>query len=404
MNYPIHFLKLWFVLVVVMAACGIAINAIIDPYGLWDSPRIDGFNAHKPTAGTRSRIVKPAQVLRINPKTVILGNSRPEMGLDPENACWGSKNKPVYNLTQPGSGVAEQMILGAHSMKGTDVENIYLGVDFSDYLFARSGNMADATMPEVFGGSSRLLVKNYLKANPNRGFALFKDYVAASASLIALGDSLATILSQRQLYPQDLSRNGFNNAGAQYAVVHYEGQGVLFAQKKSEMVRRLPPNELSVGTLESPHSRSLYLLDQFLGQAVDKNIDVTLFINPLHADYLNIVNQQGYWSEFERWKTILAQLATSHDVVLWDFTDYDNFSTGTQRSEKAPHELLWFWEPSHYTARLGTKMVAAMAGGCESRANGPSIGTKITARNVAGHLSDIKSRQRRYNAGLGKKE
>jgi hypothetical protein len=37
-------------------------NVFVDPYGLWGSPRIDGFNAMKAAAGTKVRMTKKAAI------------------------------------------------------------------------------------------------------------------------------------------------------------------------------------------------------------------------------------------------------------------------------------------------------------------------------------------------------
>ena len=111
-----------------------AFNYFIDPYGLFGSERIEGLNAIKPSSVTRMRMVKPYQVLRKSPRTLIAGNSRPEIGFDPQGACWSDEFKPVYNLSMPGSHVYLQSRSIQHALETGTVRHIFLGIDFLAFL------------------------------------------------------------------------------------------------------------------------------------------------------------------------------------------------------------------------------------------------------------------------------
>lgn len=71
------------------------INWFIDPYGIFGTRIVHGLNALKPFAGDRGRTVKLYQVIRVRPRGLIVGNSRPELGLDPANGCWPKSTHPI---------------------------------------------------------------------------------------------------------------------------------------------------------------------------------------------------------------------------------------------------------------------------------------------------------------------
>ena len=73
-RYTVSYL-LAFLMVLVLVA---TFNYAVDPYGLFDTPRIDKFNRLKPKATSRVRVSKVYQVDRFKPKTIVAGNSRPE--------------------------------------------------------------------------------------------------------------------------------------------------------------------------------------------------------------------------------------------------------------------------------------------------------------------------------------
>ena len=393
---PRRFLIWWACATLFACLCGASINIVVDPYGLWDMPRQDGFNAVKPQAPSRSRIVKPSILLEVNPATVVVGNSRPEMGIDPNDECWPESAKPVFNLTRPGSSVEEQLILATHAIVGTDAKSIYLGVDYSDFISARFGTRQTFAPPQRFVGSERLLRENFYDANSKRLQTLIKDRVAASFSLIALKDSVLTVLKQRTPYADNMTREGFYNAGAFATAVSQEGQRVLFEQKMPFIEQTFTPGKSSAFWPGEATSPRLLLLDSFLTFALVNDVNVTLFINPLHADFLDVMDDSGYWQEFEQWKRALAVLADKHGSALWDFSDYDEFSTGTDKTDTPPYALRWFWEPSHYTAKLGSRMIASFNGAC--RDPSPGFGAKVDPNSIEQRLTNVRTHKALYHA------
>lgn len=112
----------------------IGFNVAVDPYGFFGSPRIVGFNAVKPKAGGQSHAAKAYQVARAAPTTVIIGNSRPEMGLDPRSACWRPEDRPVFNLGLRGAGFRMQADYLRHAVAGGTVRHAVIGLDFSEFV------------------------------------------------------------------------------------------------------------------------------------------------------------------------------------------------------------------------------------------------------------------------------
>src|SRR4030042_578707 len=57
-------------------------NWFVNPYGIYDSPGIEGFNKLKPELTTHLRMTKAYAVRRIKPSAICLGTSRAEVGID----------------------------------------------------------------------------------------------------------------------------------------------------------------------------------------------------------------------------------------------------------------------------------------------------------------------------------
>ncbi|MGY9054778.1 MAG: hypothetical protein ACKVGZ_04085, partial [Alphaproteobacteria bacterium] len=73
------------------------LNAVVDPYGLYGWVELSGFNAKKAYAHNHTRLAKQARAERIGAKTVIIGNSRVDVGLDPSSSAWPQNDRPVIN-------------------------------------------------------------------------------------------------------------------------------------------------------------------------------------------------------------------------------------------------------------------------------------------------------------------
>lgn len=125
-----RYLWTWVVLTLTLLGAVAAVNLIVDPYGLFRIVDVPGFNRIKSQAGERAAVFKRAGVARIQPTTVILGNSRAEIGFDPDSPAWPEHARPVFNLALPGAGVAAVAGEFAGALRGTSP-----GSSSSDWTF-----------------------------------------------------------------------------------------------------------------------------------------------------------------------------------------------------------------------------------------------------------------------------
>lgn len=364
------------------------VNYIVDPYMLFQSKRIVGFNDKKPTVANRSTLYKPYNIETIHPQTIIVGNSRPEMGINPESACWPTENGTVYSLTFPGLSFYGQIRALFHAVAAGQIEHIVLGVDFTDFLHKkRKAN--SAVWPK--GNSAfyqRLLVNEQFQNNQSYWLSKTKDFSTALFSLDAINDGLTTLISQS---PNSISRTllGFNPAKDYQEIIRYEGAWVLFAQKKKELENRFNITGLSIYDKEQ-WSTELEAIKRAIQLAIDKKIRLTIFINPYHYTYLETINNAGYWPEFERFKSSLIDTVKEYGngkVDLWDFAIYSNYTVSSvPKKETKKQSFHWFWEPAHYKAELGELMLADIFGNqCVVDKIEP-VGVNLNEVNIETHL------------------
>lgn len=368
-----------------------AFNVAVDPYGLFGVPRTPGFNAVKSAGRNQIRFVKPYMAERVAARTLISGNSRAEMGLDPASACWDAEEGPVFNTAVPNLGVEDQIAYLEHAASKGGVRQAIVTLDFLDFLGVSNVPEEDGQRGAPTGN---LRVDDQGRRKPGFELRRLKDWLTGAFSLNTLIDSVKTVLAQGLTGLTDRRDDGFNPAQDYVPIIHNEGQGVLFAQKGPQLRRQLARPGLTAFPLRGgAWSQELEALEQFLGRAQARGLAVKLAINPAHIDQLAAIRRFGLWDDLEAWKRATLTLAERHGATLFDFT-----SVGPLTTEAPPprnnrtQQLHWFWEPSHYRSELGELMLATLLGRpCADRQGLPPFGVRLTPAGLDGHLAALRT-------------
>ena len=158
----------------------IAVNFLIDPYGLWRVVELRGFNAAKSERRNQTHLFKASDLRGPLPRVLIIGSSRTAYGLDPNHATLDSLGG-AYNAATPGGHltVIRRYLDFAVSANPGRVQKVIFGLDFFEF-----NDAAFATIPSTFS-EARLL--------PGR--PALDDLISALFTLDALSASFATVLS-----------------------------------------------------------------------------------------------------------------------------------------------------------------------------------------------------------------
>lgn len=407
-----RFLYLYLILLMSVTVLLMAFNAFVDPYSMFHSSRIPDFNEKKPASVNRSQLFKPYAVTVVEPRTLVVGNSRPEMGLDPLSVCWRKDHGIVYSLTFPGLSVYGQIRALFHGMAQQQVKHVVMGLDFSDVLYERRTGVKEVVWPMTDSDFfDRLSVDANFQKNNSYWIASIKDRMTALSSLNSLYDSLYTITAQAPNSP-DRTPLGFNPARDYIEIIRYEGESVLFQQKMKELNSRFFHTGMTIFDTAQPWSIELEGLKRSIEYANEKNIEITFFINPYHYTYLETIRDAGYWKEFEEFKRSLRLLVDQYGlgrVNLWDFALYSSYTVSDVPTKDAKGKTSWFWEPAHYKAELGNIMLAEIFGKKCVEENHPPFGVLLNNIDLENHFKE-QERQRmllmknlktpRYSAGL----
>lgn len=393
------YLKWVSTLLLLCLALTAAINVLVDPYAVFGSSRHDGFNTIKPFAVGRGRMSKPYEVLRARPAGLIIGNSRPEMGIDPTHACWPDAARPLYNMALPGLAFYKQVRYAQHAFAAGQVNTLLVAVDFYDFVEARGDSTDPTRWPPVAADELPLLVD----ANAARrgGFTLehLLDLGRSAFSLSALAHSAMTVQGQANPYASTRSVLGFNHAeGVYQGIIDREGQRVLFEQKNRAVMQNFTREEWTLAQGGVDWNTSFEALSRLLEQANAQDIAVTVFINPYHAHYLVSIDVAGLWDLFEQWKRQLLDITTKAAVPLWDFAAFNRYSTESPGAVASRGEALeWFHEPAHYRQALGDRALERMyPGNCAAPEGHPDLGLALDATNMDAHLAQQRAEKARF--------
>lgn len=395
-----HFINAMMGCVVLAAALVASLNVIVDPYLIFDRPRAPGFNAIKPAVETHEPMMKAYQATRVTPKTVILGSSRSDIGLDPASPAWPAAMRPVYNLSVVGSGLSTNLrylrSLLSSRASGSRPQTLIVALDFEAFLHRPTAAVPNASKEEA-PQSEDEQTERLIALERQRDWTLppsriVKDYVAATLTLDALLDSLSTLAANRGSGGPDLEASGRLSHWRLQQWTESDGAAQLFAQKNQLTVRQyLKPKQVLSETPDSP-IRDFAELDALIDLARGGRMTVVLAVQPAHVSRLELLDGMGYWPDYERWKRGLTKVASDArasgvDVTVWDFGGYEPFMredvpTAGDRSRV----MKWFWDPVHYSVQLGDAMISAMT----DQHSSLTATALLTSASVERRLSQIR--------------
>ncbi len=336
-----------------MLALVAGFNWMVDPFSIWHASCVESVNCRKTEAGDKIYVVKAYQWRDARPDIVVLGNSRPELGIDPESPYFNGS--AVYNLAIRGAGLVNQVDYMLNLLARHNPERVIISVDFLDFLQSRSANFSwppetskDGILPFTIGGET----------NP---YYLMNDVKTRLNSVLSLNSFLAsvkTVLNQDK-FVNYTRLDGFNDALGFIPIVNYEGTKALFEQKENALIRRLAGKEFDLGG-DGYRSKSFRALELLVDSLARRNIKLDIFISPYHQRYLDVVHRTGHFALFQEWKEALvdrlADVNYFSNGSLLDFSGFNRFTREPVPSESGMF-MQWYWEPSHYRAALGEEVV-----------------------------------------------
>lgn len=335
-----------------MAAVGL-FNIALDPYGVFNSPKITGINQSKPKKGNSDRLFKAIDIIRIKPATVLLGSSRARQGLDPTYA--GLKDQqPAYNLGMNGANVYELRRYLEHAIANNkNLKTVIIGIDFfmfNDYYENQPGFTEDRLEKQSIN---------------------IQDTINLAFSIDALSASIETINS---------SRNIKNNEG--------ESINGFMPYKNIDLGKEVTDWRFvnSYQVYFKNHAK-YKLSEQYLAEfkkivetCKERGITLKVFISPAHATDNEAIRATRHWATLEKWKREIVKI-----VPVWDFSGYNSIT-----NEPIKEGMKNYADSSHYRENIGNLVLNRVLN-YQTKSVPKDFGVLITPENIAAHEAKIRN-------------
>jgi len=348
-----------FMLVIACAVAGV--NYVVDPYGITGFTRIPGFNQYKVEINEHTRIMKKYQPGSQPSNTLIVGNSRVEMGMAPSHVCFSRNDMDVYNLGIPGAGVRTQLAYALNLIYQQPIKTVFLSVDFTDFISTDQRPRQGILSSEQSMDSAFKFLQSG-ERNSDYPKIVLRDYLKSLFSLDALIASVKTVALQSRVAP-DRDNTGFNPARDFGHAVSIEGPRALFEQKMTDLqIKYTRPWFLRDSKMQL--NTAFAEIDAFLTITAARDIEVYIFTNPFHDSFWDLLRTQNHMPAYDDWMQSMESLVRAHpeaSIELWDFSgDSAYIHEPVPAAGVRSGPLQWFWEPAHYRRELGDIMINAM--------------------------------------------
>ncbi|WP_144054055.1 hypothetical protein [Baaleninema simplex] len=354
-------------------------NFVIDPQHLFRAVKIERFNQEKyQVSEPVLRTVKSLDLERGNYDTLILGTSRTHNGIDPRHPIF--EGSSAYNAALEGSHIYEIREVLRFAIAHQSLNTVILGLDM--------GSFSINWKPGEDFSKSRFVDRN-----------VYLTYLDRLISRHTTIDSLKTIAKNAIDYEQDIIETD---------------RGFKQRQPKSINARKLFREELNyslAGVEETDVSipafseDTLYVLRDIIADCREHNIELKVFISPVHARQLEKMRELGRYKDFENWKrelvAIVEEDARRHSqnsrIPLWDFSGYNSITTEAVPPENSSEQMRWYLEASHYKKELGDVILEAIADDSPRSDRLPAdFGVLLTGDSLESHLASIRTAGDRY--------
>ena len=376
-------------------------NFIINPYFIFKPIHLQNINTTKPVIQKNTRLAKTYMLQRIQPKTLIIGNSRVDIGLDPESSFLPTQYKPAFNLGLPGTSIYSQYRYIQHATtKRTLPNTIILGLDFENFFTSPENiqNFIDINSNKAF--EKRLNVNYSGETNIRQHKQVIKDIAISTLSNSATIDSFKTILSKKE---RTITKLGFSSGKLRFkSETENKGYYSTFKDVTKNYTNQLDKKLFFLEQLDknliSPNSDKFNFLKEILDHSKENKIQLILLILPNHAFIYEIRSRYGLWNDFEIWKQEIIKLVKEFNVnnnkptVVWDFAYYNKYTTENMpKQNDTVNKMSWFWEPIHFKKELGNLVLKSIFSVSKEK-----VGVKISSDNICNHLQKIRAEKKKY--------
>jgi len=358
----------------------------VDPYEAFGAPRVRGYSERKIDSGN-DRLVKAGALRHGLYKSIILGTSQAQFGLDPEHASLAELPGPTYNagLLRGSPYQLRRYLQGANH--AGQVEKALLLVDLLMFNAKSAGDRAAMGFIE-----SRLPTAADGRPQP---WAWLGETGDLTFSWSAARLSVTTVLKQSRPEAEWILPSGLQNPHTVEAEL-LGRRGPQFAFEEAERRYGLWFDGFALAARRSSDAEAPDALTDF-SELVDyarrEGIELTVAIAPTHARYVQMLWALELASEIDELKRQLSSILAAEGrskgapaFPLWDFSAAHPLTSEAVPSEVGPKvRMSGYYDSAHFTPRLGNLLFSRLAG--KTPAGAEDFGVRLTPEKLEAELA-----------------
>ncbi len=339
-------------------------NLLVDPLGAYPAIGLHSLDAYRGRFSTRA--AKAEAVAHHRYDMILLGTSRVEFGMPMTHPAYGSAR--VYDLGLAGTSLPELKAALEFAIAHNELKRVVFGVDFLLFSDQRA-HRAD------------------FDASPfNPDFNVFEYHARNLFDWDATDRSWSLIDRILHHRPPAAGQRGF----IPRVIPGKRSQRLIFANRIREF---LVAPETYGDYHYSP--KRLGELREMIRVCRARNIDLSIFIPPVHALDMETIRIAGLWPVFEQWKrdamAIVAEETKDRPLPLWDFTGFKG-----PLAEPVPPpgdhttRMKYYIESSHFTPAMGALVLDRIfpQPGISPQSD---FGVPLTPANLEQHLQQLRA-------------
>lgn len=280
------------------------------------------------------RKVKDLSLDRLHPDTLIIGNSRVQKGFNVYDPALEQRLGHAHNLGLSGANFDEMDYYTRLAMRGQALKTLIIGLDIGQFTEARRSDNAEVVnfkyLQDIYGVD---MVKRF-------------SYALWSSQAIKAWES---VLQQ----PHSLTMRGTPNFDEESLYLMTSGYRRVTRRVEYNVADRLRMVDWN------SYERRMHLMDALIADACLQGTVIKLFISPVHARHLVLLNEVGLTEKSFQWKRTLTEIVSRHqvfgcDVALLDFGRITTYATEPFPDiDNHAHSMKWYWDSGHYKPALG---------------------------------------------------
>ncbi|WP_068469503.1 hypothetical protein [Candidatus Protochlamydia phocaeensis] len=351
-----HFILTFFCLLGVAIPLIIAFNWAIDPYGIFNSPQLNGLNTHKPQAEQHVRLIKALEVEKAKPKVILLGSSRTRAGMHGEDLK-DLTPYPALNVGLPAATIEELYAYLEHALYNQpDLKEVIMDVDL--FMFNRNRKIN----PEY---DSKRLKTNSM---------ILDDYIGSLFTAHALKNSFLTLAEnvQRQYWPFQ--------EGKEIALNSHE-----INEEDKRFLKDILISHEWYGKFEMD-SKQVESFAQIVQKCQNSGVQLKVYFPPAQAVYWEAIYQKGLGPSLENLKMTLCQIHP-----FYDFSGYNPVTMQQCQQISGPLYL----DCSHFTRPVGQMILTKLY---DRPVEIDHFGILVTPKTIASHLNQMRQEREAWIA------